>query len=134
VVGAGAKYGPVALAVGTTVKLARALWIVPLAIATSTLRKSKTRINWPWFIGYFCVAAMLASYVPVYLPASKPLFSALSQLGKAALTVVLFLIGTGITRTTLREVGLRPLLQGLVLWIVVGSISLWVIHRGWIAL
>jgi len=124
VVGAGAKYGPVALAVGTTVKLARALWIVPLAIATSTLRKSKTRINWPWFIGYFCVAAILASYVPRYLPASKPLFAALSLLGKAALTVVLFLIGTGITRTTLREVGLRPLLQGLLLWIVVGSISL----------
>jgi len=70
------------------------------------------------------VAAILASYVPRYLPASKPLFAALSQLGKAALTVVLFLIGTGITRTTLREVGLRPLLQGLLLWIVVGSISL----------
>ncbi len=134
VVGAGAKYGPVALAIGTTVKLARALWIVPLAIATSTLRKSKTRIKWPWFIGYFCVAAMLASYVPPLLPASKPMFGALAQLGRAALTVVLFLIGTGITRSTLREVGVRPLLQGISLWIVVASMSLWAIHAGWIAL
>ncbi len=134
VVGAGAKYGPVALAIGTTVKLARALWIVPLAIATSTLRKSKTRIKWPWFIGYFCVAAMLASYVPPLAPASKPMFGALAQLGRAALTVVLFLIGTGITRSTLREVGVRPLLQGISLWIVVASMSLWAIHAGWIAL
>ena len=134
VVGAGAKYGPVALAIGTTVKLARALWIVPLAIATSTLRKSKTRIKWPWFIGYFCVAAMLASYVPPLAPASKPMFEALAQLGRAALTVVLFLIGTGITRSTLREVGVRPLLQGISLWIVVASMSLWAIHAGWIAL
>jgi uncharacterized integral membrane protein (TIGR00698 family) len=134
VVGAGAKYGPVALAVGTTVKLARALWIVPLAIGTSTLRKSKTRIRWPWFIGYFCLAAVLTTYLPRVIPVSKGLFSALAQLGRAGLTVVLFLIGTGITRTTLREVGLRPLLQGLGLWIVVASLSLWAIHTGWIAL
>src|SRR5579871_1166576 len=64
VVGAGAKYGATALAVGTTVKLARALWIVPLAIATAMLRKSKAKVQWPWFILYFCVAAVLASYVP----------------------------------------------------------------------
>ncbi len=134
VVGAGAKYGPVALAVGTTVKLARALWIVPLAIGTSTLLKSKTKVKWPWFIAYFCVAAVLATYVPPVLPASKPLFAALSQLGKAALTVVLFLIGTGITRSTLKEVGVRPLMQGVGLWLVVGSLSLWAIYVGWIAL
>ncbi len=134
VVGAGAKYGPTALAVGTTVKLARALWIVPLAIATAMIKKSKTRIQYPWFILYFCVAAMLASYVPRHVPASVPLFSALNHLGRAALTVVLFLIGTGITRTTLREVGVRPLIQGITLWILVASLSLWAIHAGWIAL
>ena len=70
VVGASAKYGATALAVGTTVKLARALWIVPLAIATAMLKKSKAKVNWPWFILYFCVAAVLASYVPHYLPQS----------------------------------------------------------------
>jgi len=134
VVGAGAKYGPTALAVGTTVKLARALWIVPLAIVTATLTKSKTTIKWPWFILYFCAAAMLATYLPRYAPASVPLFAALDRLGRAALTVVLFLIGTGITRTTLREVGARPLIQGVTLWIVVASLSLYAIHIGWIAL
>jgi len=134
VVGAGAKYGPTALAVGTTVKLARALWIVPLAIGTAALKKSKARIHWPWFILYFCVAAVLATYVPRLVPQSLPLFEALNRLGRAALTVVLFLIGTGITRSTLREVGVRPLVQALTLWIIVASLSLYAIHTGWIAL
>jgi uncharacterized integral membrane protein (TIGR00698 family) len=134
VVGAGAKYGPTALAVGTTVKLARALWIVPLAIATAMLKKSKAKVQWPWFILYFCVAAVLASYVPRYMPQSVELFSSLNRLGRAALTVVLFLIGTGITRNTLKEMGVRPLVQGVTLWIVVASLSLWAIHIGWISL
>ncbi len=134
VVGATAKYGPTALAVGTTVKLARALWIVPLVIATAMLKKSHAKVSWPWFILYFCVAAVLASYVPHYFPQSEGVFSGLYRLGRAALTVVLFLIGTGITRNTLKEVGVRPLVQGVALWIVVGALSLWAIHVGWIAL
>jgi uncharacterized integral membrane protein (TIGR00698 family) len=134
VVGAAAKYGPTALAIGTTVKLARALWIVPLVIATAMLKKSKAKVSWPWFILYFCVAAVLASYVPHYAPQSTELFSGLYRLGRAALTVVLFLIGTGITRNTLKEVGMRPLVQGVALWIVVATLSLWAIHAGWIAL
>lgn len=134
VVGAGAKYGPMALAVGTTVKLARALWIVPVVIATAMMKKSKAKVSWPWFILYFCFAAVLASYLPHYVPQSGEVFSALYRLGRAALTVVLFLIGTGITRNTLREVGARPLVQGVGLWIVVASLSLWAIHVGWIAL
>jgi len=134
VVGAGAKYGATALAVGTTVKLARALWIVPLTVATAMLKKSKTKVQWPWFILYFCVAAVLASYVPRLLPQTAGLFAALSRLGRSGLTVVLFLIGTGISRSTLRQVGIRPLLQGIGLWIAVASVSLWAIHAGWIAL
>jgi uncharacterized integral membrane protein (TIGR00698 family) len=134
VVGAGAKYGATALAVGTTVKLARALWIVPLAIATAMLKKSKAKVHWPWFILYFCGAAVLASYVPRYMPQTVGLFAALNKLGRSGLTVVLFLIGTGITRNTLREVGVRPLVQGVALWMVVASLSLWAIHVGWIAL
>jgi len=134
VVGAGAKYGPTALAVGTTVKLARALWIVPLAIATAMLKKSHAKISWPWFILYFCFAAVLATYVPHYVPQSATVFFGLYRLGRAALTVVLFLIGAGITRNTLKEVGARPLIQGVALWVVVASLSLWAIHAGWIAL
>jgi uncharacterized integral membrane protein (TIGR00698 family) len=134
VVGAGAKYGPTALAVGTTVKLTRALWIVPLTIAVAMVKKSKTKIRWPWFILYFCFAAALATYLPHYVPASVGLLAGLARLGRAALTTVLFLIGTGITRNTLKEVGMRPLVQGLALWIVVASVSLWAIHVRWIAL
>ena len=134
VVGAGAKYGATALAVGTTVKLARALWIVPLTVATAMLRKSKAKVQWPWFILYFCVAAILASYIPRFLPQTAGLFAALSRMGRSGLTVVLFLIGTGISRSTLRQVGIRPLLQGVGLWIAVAGVSLWAIHAGWIAL
>lgn len=134
VVGAGAKYGATALAVGTTVKLARALWIVPLAVATAMLKKSKAKVHWPWFILYFCGAAVLASYVPQYLPQTVGIFAALNKLGRSGLTVVLFLIGTGITRSTLRKVGTRPLMQGVALWVAVATISLWAIHAGWIAL
>ncbi|WP_035350907.1 YeiH family protein [Edaphobacter aggregans] len=134
VVGAGARYGATALAVGTTVKLARALWIVPLAVGTAALRKSKAKVQWPWFILLFCVAAVAASYVPRLLPHSVAAFSALHRLGRAGLTVVLFLIGSGISRKTLRQVGVRPLVQGVLLWIVVASVSLWAIHAGWIAL
>jgi len=134
VVGAGAKYGATALAVGTTVKLARALWIVPLAVATAMLRKSKAKVQWPWFIVYFCVAAVAASYIPHIVPQSTALFSGLNRIGRAGLTVVLFLIGTGISKQTLRQVGARPMLQGLGLWILVASVSLWAIHAGLIAL
>src|SRR5215813_5425425 len=57
VVGAAAKYGAVALAIGTTVKLARALWIVPVSVGTAVAKGGKAKIQWPWFIAYFCLAA-----------------------------------------------------------------------------
>ncbi len=120
VVGATARYGASALAVGTTVKLARALWIVPLSIATALTLKSKARIQWPWFILFFCLAALLNTLLPVFAPA----FGALNHLGRIGLTVTLFLIGTGLNKQTLRKVGVRPLLQGLTLWIIVGTSTL----------
>ena len=130
VVGATARYGPVALVVGTTVKLTRALWIVPVAIGAAVLKRSKTRIQWPWFILFFCLAAVANTY----LPALTNLWHVLSNLGKLGLTATLYLIGTGISRATLREVGWPPLLQGIILWILVGVTSLWLIFAGWIAL
>jgi len=128
VVGATAKYGPTALAVGTTVKLARALWIVPLSALTAVILKSKARIQWPWFILLFCLAALLNTLVPVFNPA----FAALSHLGRIGLTVTLFLIGTGLNKETVKEVGIRPLLQGLTLWIIVGASTLALILFNWI--
>jgi uncharacterized integral membrane protein (TIGR00698 family) len=130
VVGATAKFGAVALAVGTTVKLARALWIVPVSVGTSLVRKSRARIQLPWFILFFCLAALANTYLPSLLPA----YSTLRHLGIVGLTTTLFLIGTGISRHTLREVGIRPLLQGIMLWIIVAVASLALIRGGWIAL
>lgn len=130
VVGASAKYGAVALAVGTTVKLARALWIVPLSVGTALAKKSKARIQWPWFILLFCLAAVANTYVHTF----QPIYPTLKNLGVVGLTVTLFLIGTGLSKKTLQEVGVRPLLQGVVLWIVVATGSLALIRGGWIHL
>jgi uncharacterized integral membrane protein (TIGR00698 family) len=130
VVGATAKYGATALAVGTTVKLTRALWIVPLSIATAVWLKSKTKIQWPWFILLFCLAALLNTLIPSFAPG----FAQLSRLGRIGLTVTLFLIGTGLNKETLKSVGVRPLLQGLTLWIVVGVSTLGLILANWIHL
>jgi uncharacterized integral membrane protein (TIGR00698 family) len=126
VVGATARYGSAALAVGTTVKLARALWIVPLSVVTAVVLKSKSRIQWPWFILFFCLAALLNTLLPVF----GAVFSGISHLGRIGLTVTLFLIGTGLNKQTLLDVGARPLLQGLTLWIIVGASTLALILFG----
>lgn len=130
VVGATAKYGATALAVGTTVKLARALWIVPISLLTAATRKSKARVQWPWFILFFCLAALLNTVLP-YFAAD---FGLLNHLGKIGLTATLFLIGTGLSRETLRQVGVRPLLQGVVLWLIVATCTLGLIFSGRIRL
>lgn len=130
VVGASAKFGAIALAVGTTVKLARALWIVPVSLGTSMVRKSSARVQWPWFIGLFILAAVANTFLhPLQFA-----YPVLKHLGMLGLTVTLFLIGTGLSRKTLREVGVRPMLQGVLLWIVVATASLTLIRAGWIHL
>jgi uncharacterized integral membrane protein (TIGR00698 family) len=132
VVGAASKYGAAALVVGTTVKLARALWIVPLAMATAAAKGKNSKVKLPWFILFFCLAAVFSTYF-----AELPNFSwvasfskAMFTLGRLGLTATLFLIGTGISRATLREVGWRPLLQGVLLWLIVGVTSLYFIRTG----
>ncbi len=141
VVGAAARFGPQALAIGTAVKLVRALWIVPVALATAVFLRGRraglpeqggaaTRVNIPWFIGLFVLAAACRTLLPALLP----LYAKLTLAGRDGLTVVLYLIGTGLSRELLRRVGLRPMVQGVVLWIVVASLSLAAIRIGWIAL
>ncbi len=130
VVGASAKFGVVALTVGTTVKLARALWIVPVSIGTALVKKSKTSIHWPWFILFFCLAAVANTYLHPF----RAIYPDLKHLGVVGLTVTLFLVGTGLSKKTLHEVGVRPLLQGVSLWIVVAIGSLALIRSGWIHL
>ena len=141
VVGAATKYGPQSLVIATTVKLARALWIVPLALATAAVKRRRSqkasasgesgpRIQFPWFILFFVLAAMVNTYLPALPSATKTFFT----LGRLGLTATLFLIGSGISHGTLKEVGWRPLLLGVLLWIGVGLTSLYFIRIGWIAL
>lgn len=130
VVGAAAKYGTLALAIATTVKLTRALWIVPLCVATAAIRRTDARIQLPWFIAFFVGAAILNSS----LHAGAPEFHLLYRLGVVGLTATLFLIGAGVSRATLKEVGPRPLLQGVLLWAIVAVSSMLAIRAGWIKL
>jgi uncharacterized integral membrane protein (TIGR00698 family) len=130
VVGATAKYGAQALTIGTTIKLARALWIVPVAFVVAISKKSKTPIKWPWFIFLFCLAAIAGTYLPVF----GPVYPKLSALGKTGLTVTLYLIGTGISKSTLKQVGVRPMLQGILLWAIVAISSVMLIRIGLIAI
>jgi uncharacterized integral membrane protein (TIGR00698 family) len=128
VVGAASKYGSAALAVATAVKLARALWIVPLSVLTAITKKSQTRIQWPWFILFFCLATLARAYVPAFDPA----YALLSRLGKTGLLLTLYLIGTGLSKDTFREVGVWPLVHGLVLWALAAVSSIALIRVGWI--
>src|SRR5262249_16422651 len=89
VVGAAAKYGAGALAVGTTVKLARALWIVPMSIAAALIKHARAKIQWPWFIALFCLAAVCNTY----LPAGAGVYGVISRIAKIGLTATLYLIG-----------------------------------------
>jgi len=130
VVGAAAKYGTVALGIATTVKLARALWIVPLSVGTAIVRGAKAKIQWPWFIGLFCLAAVCNTY----LPGGAHAYTLAVKVAKIGLTATLFLIGSGISVATIKRVGHQPLLQGIVLWLLVLVGSLWLIRIGWIGL
>jgi uncharacterized integral membrane protein (TIGR00698 family) len=140
VVGAAAKYGPQALAIGTTVKLARALWIVPVSLITAACmgraarRGGRTahqaRVNVPWFIFLFVAASVLSTYLPRFIGT----YLDLNRLGKAGLTATLFLIGTSLSKKTLQAVGIKPFLQGVILWILLGTASLIAVDMGLISI
>jgi uncharacterized integral membrane protein (TIGR00698 family) len=132
VVGASQTYGAEALAIATTVKLARALWIAPVAFLFAYIYRKKdgekrAKLAIPWFILLFLLTTIVRTYAPSTVQPS--IFDALVNLAKAGMTVTLFLIGASLSRKTLRAVGVRPLLQGVVLWIVISSISLWAVFN-----
>ena len=127
VVGAAAAYGTDALATATTVKLARALWIAPVALMLMLLYRqrypnAKAKIAIPWFIGLFLLAVVARSYAPLWVEPS--VFDALVNLAKAGMTVTLFLIGTSLTLESIATTRWRPLFQGAILWIIVSVVSL----------
>ena len=122
VVGAAAAYGAEALQIATTVKLTRALWIVPLALGTAlAFRRRSTRVAIPWFIFAFFLASVMRTYVP----APHAIWDGLVRAARIGLTVTLFLIGSQLSRRSLAAVGARPLILGVLLWLIVSAAGLW---------
>lgn len=122
VVGAGEAYGEEALKIATTIKLTRALWIVPLALFTSFVFKSKgKKVGVPMFIVLFVVAMLINTYLLGDYPAIGQFLNTISR---KALTITLFFIGAGLSRDVLKNVGLRPMIQGISLWIIISVASL----------
>lgn len=122
VVGAGAAYGEEALQVATTIKLTRALWIIPLALVTSFIFKSKDqKISIPWFILWFIVAILINTYLLNSVP---EVGKAISGLARKGLIITMFFIGASLSTDVLKSVGVKPLLQGVLLWLVISIGSL----------
>ncbi len=134
VVGAAAGYtdasGHEALGIAATIKLERALWIIPISLGTAWFQKSTGKVKLPWFILWFVVAIIVSTYLPLYVPligqkfAGASLFQHLYILGRKGLVITLFLIGSGLSLTAIKSVGIKPMLQGLLLWILIGITSL----------
>lgn len=122
VVGAGAAYGEEALQVATTIKLTRALWIIPLALITALIFRSEgKKISIPWFILFFIVAMLLNTYVLTDIPQVGQFIYGIARKG---LVITMFFIGASLSIDTIKSVGIRPLLQGILLWLVISAGSL----------
>ncbi len=119
VVGAGAAYGEEALQVATTIKLTRALWIIPLALITALIFRSEgKKISIPWFILFFIVAMLLNTYVLTDIPQVGQFIYGIARKG---LVITMFFIGASLSIDTIKSVGIRPLLQGILLWLVISA-------------
>lgn len=117
VVGAGEAYGPIALQTATLVKLTRALWIIPLAIVTMFIFRDKTsKISIPWFIFMFILAMVINTYCNLH----QQLTSSLLWIAKKGLVLTLFLIGASLSLSTIKAVGIKPLILAIALWIIIG--------------
>jgi len=121
VVGAAGKYGNEALKIATTVKLARALWIIPVSVVTMFIFKNKaSKIKIPWFIGWFILAILLNTYFPVF----DLLSGSVTAVAKSGLNLTLFFIGSTLSIRTLKTIGMKPLAAAVILWIVISVGSL----------
>lgn len=134
VVGAGQAYGAQACEVATLIKCTRALWIIPLAFFTMWyFRKSafgadgvgKAKVNIPWFIVLFVLAMVINTYSP---DSWQPFYTSFASIAKKALTVVMFCIGAGLSLKVIKSVGVKPLVQALILWVAIGVASLLVVN------
>jgi len=124
VVGAAKTYGAHALEVATVIKLERALWVVPIVFILSLKQKRTNKnLKLPWFILFFIIALLIKQYIPSY----ETTWSQLAILSRHGLVFTLLLIGTGLNYRQVKSVGLRPFLQGIILWVAIGSVSLFII-------
>ena len=121
VVGAGATYGPEALATATTVKLIRALWIIPLSLTIALFQKDKSggKVKNPWFIGLFVISIVVAYLIPQW----HETFNHLNWLGKKGMVIALFLIGSNITIAEAKKAGVKSFVLGVTLWLLIGIAS-----------
>lgn len=125
VVGAGAAYGEKALEIATTVKLTRALWIIPLALVTSFIFKTKgQKVSIPWFILWFVVAMVINTYLLSMSETGIAIGNFINGLARKSLTLTLFFIGASLSVDTLKAVGIKPLIQGVLLWLVISLSTL----------
>lgn len=136
VVGAASRYGPEALQVATTVKLTRALWIIPVSLLAAVVFNrrgaagggdrakdgDRAKVRIPYFIGLFVVAILWNTWMP--MPAVSRVIVGAAHAG---LTLTLFLIGSGLSKQVLKNTGVRPMLQGMVVWLLVAGGTLWAV-------
>lgn len=124
VVGAAYAYGDEALKIATTVKLARALWIIPLSLVSLYLFKGDgKKIKIPWFIFLFILAIILNSYLPLPVLLTK----GITSISKSLLVLTLFLIGAGLSVEKIKSAGWKSMILGLSLWVFISIASLLVI-------
>ena len=122
VVGAGAAYGEEALKVATTIKLTRALWIIPVAFLTSFIFRTKgSKVNIPWFILFFVLAMVANTYL---LCDYLQIGTVVSGISRKCLTITMFFIGASLSPSVLKSVGVKPLVQGVLLWVIISVGSL----------
>jgi uncharacterized integral membrane protein (TIGR00698 family) len=121
VVGASKQFGEKSLEIATTIKLTRALWIIPVAITSAYIfRKKDTKIQFPYFILYFLLASCLYSYIEIL----KPIAEIIANFAHIGLTITLFLIGAGLSADSIKKVGMMPFLQAVSMWLVVTGVIL----------
>ncbi len=126
VVGAGEQYGEVALQIATLIKLTRALWIIPLALVTMFIFREKgSKVSIPWFIFIFILAMVVNTYVP--LP--DWFVTAMVWIARRGMVVTLFMIGASLSLATVRQVGIKPLLLAISLWVIISLTSLGVVLK-----
>ena len=133
VVGAASAFSPESLPVATTIKLSRAIWIIPIVAAfawraavqarAAGESAANSKINVPWFIVFFLVAAALRTLYGDQNPSALRIFEFLSDAARQILCLVLFLIGASVNREAIRQAGWAPFAQAVTLWVSVSVVT-----------